>query len=706
MIDLIKRRTPEMAELFTTERINGRDGKGVYEIEAVNGKIALRGSDNIAIAMAYYRYLRDFCGVNLSWCGNRAVYESPNAPLPVKKITFPIEQEKRMCLSYETYMNGACWWDWERWETELDLMAMNGINMPLCLAGYEAVWYYAALKLNINREDALNFLSGVCYYPLQLEGRIDSYLQLVDTDFLKARIELGNKILARARELGMTPVMQGFTGHVPKYLRGYFKKIDMTPVTRFYRFQNTFRLMPSDELFEKIGASLYEKQKELFGTAEYYICDPFCNVEPLVKGEAFQKSYGAALYSLMDRYADGAVWVLDVSSFSRALVSGVPEGRVLIVDTDGTECERYKGFGGLAFIVGTYFNRGGRTTLHGNIKALADNPYSRIKSRYKNAIGTGLFPGSTDQNPLYCDLAFQMLTESEKVDVDTWLRDYSYRRWGSGEKCLSNAALLLYSTCYSEKCTGSETGSIIAARPSTELAHTAPGDTLELRYENLELCSALELMLSSKGEYTSGYVFDVCDILRQLMSNYARRLYSAVMTGFNNRDARLFETSANAFLKLLEELDGLLNTMPEFRLDTYLKRASDAGLSKADKQNFELCLLCQVTMFGPFSDPEYYDAAWREWADLVGSYYYRRWNSFFKMLAENFKKKKRVSTVTRKQLNGRNMTRGNKYYKKLDAEERKWITKYNPQSPSAEDTLETAEKLFRKYSKLIADDIL
>ncbi len=28
------------------------------------------------------------------------------------------------------------YWDWERWEKEIDWMAVHGINMPLALVGY------------------------------------------------------------------------------------------------------------------------------------------------------------------------------------------------------------------------------------------------------------------------------------------------------------------------------------------------------------------------------------------------------------------------------------------------------------------------------------------------------------------------------------------------------------------------------------------
>lgn len=32
------------------------------------------------------------------------------------------------------------WWDWERWEKEIDWMALQGINMPLAFTGQEAIW--------------------------------------------------------------------------------------------------------------------------------------------------------------------------------------------------------------------------------------------------------------------------------------------------------------------------------------------------------------------------------------------------------------------------------------------------------------------------------------------------------------------------------------------------------------------------------------
>lgn len=32
------------------------------------------------------------------------------------------------------------WWDWKRWEKEIDWMALQGVNLPLAFTGQEAIW--------------------------------------------------------------------------------------------------------------------------------------------------------------------------------------------------------------------------------------------------------------------------------------------------------------------------------------------------------------------------------------------------------------------------------------------------------------------------------------------------------------------------------------------------------------------------------------
>jgi len=600
-------------------------------------------------------------------------------------------------LSYEYYANGACWWDFDRWKSELDLLASHGVNMPLLPIGHEAAWYYAMLTIDINREDAIGFLSGPAYYPYQLAGRLDSFLPMIDTDYLKQQRDLGQRVIEYARELGMSPILQGFNGHVPKQFKAYFPKSNIMPMTPWRNFAQTYRISPDDPLFMQVGQALREKQADFFGTADYYIASPFDEVKPLIEKATNFAGFGRAISELMG----GATFVLTAESYRPSLLHDVNKSKVLIFDADGTHHDAEHGFDGVPFIVGTRFNSGGRTTLHGDVHALAGNPYLKVKSEFQNAAGPGYFPDSDGQNPLYAGLALEMLNQDGKIGLDGWLEGYAEKRYGSDEKCLADAMKRLAETCYSPECTGRETGSVIAARPSTELAHTAPFDTLKLRYDNKKLCEALALLLQSKSADTDGYAFDACDILRQIMSNRARELYADVMDGFSRRDARLFEQSTNAFLKALEDMDGLLNTSDSFRLETRLKHASSCAVGKLDPQNFEVNLLCQITLFGPFSAPEYYDDAWREWGDLVGGYYLKRWHSFFEMLAKSFQKRGNFSTVTRKQINGRNERRGSKFYKTLDEIERKWISQYKPTEESGVrgQELEAVRRLATVYLK-------
>ena len=704
MHDLIKRNTPAIALSFVTELIEKAEGKGIYEIEAVNGKIVLRGDCTISIAMAYYRYLKEYCGVNLSWCGNTQLHVS-SAPLPIHKITHVIEQDKRVCMNYRVFSYSACWWDWERWEHEIDFMAMNGINMPLSVVGTEAIWFHVLKDLGYSDEGALSYLSGPCYWSWQLMTNLDSNLALTDPEYVEGRLQLGKKIIKRETELGMSPIMQGYSGQVPRTIIRIFKKARLRHNPAWCNFATTYQVEPSDPLFKKLGKAFLEKQLRLLGANHYYACDPLHDNAPVTRGSnEYLQNIGKAVFKLYDSFDSESVWVMQSDSLREKLVKSVPKDRCLILDLDGSKHLENNGFWGYDFILGTQNNIGGRNTLHGSIKALADNPYLQEKKKYENIVGTGMFPESVDQNPLYYDLALQMLTENKEINLDDWLRSYALRRYGSNEECLVDAMTALKDSCYSEKCTGRETGSFICARPSTEMKHAAIGDTMELRYDNKLLFDAADALLSAKKAEKDGYSYDACDIVRQLLSNHIRNLYKDTMDGYRNKDVRKFETSSNAFLRLLEDIDRLLQTREELSLFKWLSDAHDAANTDNDKQNFEINVLTQISLWGPINNTVLYDMAWHEWGGLIKTYYAMRWRSFFELLAVNFKGIRRISTVTHKQLNDRNEHRGSGFYKNLERTERNWIATCSPEEPSGENTLSVAKELLSKYRKAILEE--
>lgn len=47
-------------------------------------------------------------------------------------------------------------WDWDRWEKEIDWMALHGINIPLAVTGAEAVWYNVLDKLGYTKTEIMS----------------------------------------------------------------------------------------------------------------------------------------------------------------------------------------------------------------------------------------------------------------------------------------------------------------------------------------------------------------------------------------------------------------------------------------------------------------------------------------------------------------------------------------------------------------------
>ena len=111
------------------------------------------------------------------------------------------------------------WWDWPQWERMIDWMALHGINMPLAVTGQEAVWQKLCRKLGLSDDEIGRVLRRSGLSAVRLDGlhrRLGRPLAAVWID-RTPRAGAGRSS-RRERELGMTPVLQGFTGHVPAAL--------------------------------------------------------------------------------------------------------------------------------------------------------------------------------------------------------------------------------------------------------------------------------------------------------------------------------------------------------------------------------------------------------------------------------------------------------------------------------------------------------
>ncbi|MBQ8503047.1 MAG: alpha-N-acetylglucosaminidase [Clostridia bacterium] len=693
MLNLIRRNTPYIADAFTLALTKKINGKSYYEVSEQNGKIHIEGDCKISLAMGYYAYLKKYCRVNFAHCGNKD-FTVRSAPLPDEKMSKIIDQDKRAYFNYCTFGYSMRSWQWEEWEKEIDFMAMNGINMPLTVVGYEAVMFYTLCDFGFSEKEALAFIAGPSYYPWQMMTNLDTFMHIPDKKFIDKRLELGKKILQRELELGMTPIQQGFAGHIPEKLKEKFSlSSELQYLPTWCGFPGTCQLDPLDKNFTLFGTALLEKQKELFGSYHYYACDPFHENEPPVEGDKYLSDVGRTISKMYTDFDPDSVWVMQGWSLREQIVKAVEKDKLLILDLDGSKNPKMNGFWGYSFICGTLHNFGDRNSLHGSVKLLAENQYSIAKKKYPNCEGTGLFMEGFFQNPLYYDLAFTVITEKEAIDLELWLSDYAERRYGSDEKCLKNAVKLLRDSCYREECTGRETSSIICARPSTTHYHTAPNDHVELRYDNEKLLEAVKELLKSEKADKDGYYFDLCDILRQYMSNSAKEVYFEITDSFKKKDETSFKEKTGRFLEILEQADRLLSTRPELTFDSHIDEAIRNACCEEHKDIFRKNEITLMTIWGPFENNELFDYAWKEWAGLIKHYYMPRWEMFFNELWESFDTDGCHISDTPFNHNERNDYETTAFQKKLRDFEFAFIESYKGSEKSEEKTIDVVRDI-------------
>ena len=83
--------------------------------------------------------------------------------VPTGKIRQETAMQNRYYLNYCTYSYSMAFWDWERWEKEIDWMALHGINMPLSITGMEVVWYNLLKRVGYTTEEINEFISGPAF---------------------------------------------------------------------------------------------------------------------------------------------------------------------------------------------------------------------------------------------------------------------------------------------------------------------------------------------------------------------------------------------------------------------------------------------------------------------------------------------------------------------------------------------------------------
>ena len=495
--------------------------KDYFEIDSKDGKVLITGNSDLSLATGLNWYLKYVAGIHLSW--NNPSQKLPEVlPLPQKKIRQATAMKNRYYLNYCTYSYSMAFWDWERWEKEIDWMAMHGINMPLSITGMEVVWYNLLKRIGYTTEEINEFISGPAFMAWWQMNNLEGWGGPNPDSWYRQQEALQKKIIARMRELGIEPVFPGYAGMVPRNI-GEKLGYQIADPGKWCGFPRPAFLSTEDEHFDSFAAMYYEELEKLYGKAKYYSMDPFHeggNTEGVDLAKA-----GTSIMSAMKKANPEAVWVMQAwqANPREAMVNTLDSSDLLVLDLYSEKLPQWgdpesmwyreKGFGKHDWLYCMLLNFGGNVGLHGRMEQLVNGYYNACAHvNGKTLRGVGATPEGIENNPVMFELLYELPWREERFSPDEWLQAYLKARYGNDlSPEVAEAWRALEHTVYNAPKNYQGEGtveSLLCARPGFHLDRTSTWGYAKLFYSPDSTAKAARLLLSVADQYKGNNNFE------------------------------------------------------------------------------------------------------------------------------------------------------------------------------------------------------
>ncbi len=649
------------ASRVRVERIDaGAGGETVGEYEASGGLLTLRGSDPIAAASALSRYLQRN--------GRRITWESPRLD-PVFDV-WPDAPQSAICTPFEIryYLNmvthgySAPYWDWIRWERELDWMALHGVTHPFILTAFEVVFAETLRRSGVPSEEAQAWIGSAAHIPWMSVGGVHDFGGPLPARWAEERVELARRIVRRATDLGMTPVLPVTGGHVPRSLAG-----DRAEEIEWQGWRSAM-VEPSSPEYARLVGTFLEVQRELLGDPgprPVLAVDPYIESLPPSGDIPALAAAGRGIHRAITDVYPEATWLLQGWPFHyhrgfwtddrvEAYLSGVPHERLLLIDLWGEHAPMWRaGMHGRRWIWTAVHNFGGRFALFGDLVGLARDVSELEAERPERLEGIGLAPEAIENNTVYYELATDLAWGA--VEVDRWLEAYAVQRYGIDDGHAREAWRLLAETLYAPGRTRSIPSPVIA-RPWSA---TAPFATQRLAGEALPTAPArmsanidaendpavlgdlpriaraarLLIGLHGRAPLRDALEHDAVELTGHVLAQQTRRHIRGILLAFEHRDATGIRQHAARLHRDLLDLDALAATREEFRLSTWIDAARAWGETPDEALVMERDARSLVSVWG-HQTSGLHDYSGRHWSGLIRDLYAPRWEAWAEWLAD------------------------------------------------------------------------
>jgi alpha-N-acetylglucosaminidase len=642
------------AEAFSVGWIPPENGHEVFEVSASGGKVSVKGSSGLAICRGAYTYLRKECHSMVTWSGQHLEIPSRFPDWNGRAVS-----PYQFVLYYNvcTFGYTTAFWNWERWQRELDWMALHGVNLPLAMDGQEIIWDRVWKSLGLTQAEVDRFSVGPGQLPWHRMGNLNYFDGPLPRGWMEQKRVLQKKIASSMTELGMSPVVPAFAGHVPEaFMRVFPKATVHTQIwagTSMPSLSKTFLLDPKEvDLYKEIGGRFIREYKKEYGLGEYYLADPVNEMRvPVSKEHRYEDlaNFGRTIYEgilagdpngkWMKQswlfYSDWKFW--DEKSIE-AFLSKVPDDRMIIIDYTGDAppsetpsgrptqpvWERTNGFFGKHWINGMLHTLGGNNNIKGNLELIDSQPAEVLASSHKgNLVGWCMCPEGTQTNEVAYELMTDIGWEANKINLDDWITSYCQSRYGGCPPAMTQAWKHLMQSAYGEEAWVSKHSwqRTPSLNPTPIAIKAGPVFQQAVR----EFLSCADLLKSSQL-----YRNDLIEFVAQAVGGSVDFNLAAACQAHRNGEPDVRDRKARESLDMLRRIDGIMNLREDRRLETWCNDAQGWGHSPAEAVYYQSNARLLITYWGW---PPLSDYATRVWSGLIRDYFIGRWRTFFHGLA-------------------------------------------------------------------------
>jgi len=676
-----------------------------FEITAKGGKPCIKGNTWVNIASGLNWYLKYYAGVQLTWNQMKTTLPA-TLPLPKKAERRETDLKLRYDFNYCTFSYSMAFWDWTRWQTEIDWMALHGVNLPLAVVGEEGVWRNLLLRLGYTRDEVGKFIAGPAFLAWWEMDNLEGWGGPLPDSWYAQQEKLQKQILKRMREWGMEPVLPGYSGMLPSNAHEKLG-VNVADGGSWNGYVRPTFLQPTDSRFHEIASLYYEELTKLYGKANYYSMDPF-HEGGNTKGVDLDAS-GKSIMREMKATNPKAVWVIQGWNENprEALIHNLPQGDLLILDLF-SECrpkwgiasifQDDEGYGNHQWLFCLLQNFGANVGLHGRMDQLLNNFYqTKTNPKAAHLKGIGFTMEGSENNPVMFELMSELPWRPDKFGKEEWLRGYVRARYGTDDPALQQAWQILGATIYNCPMGNNQQGpheSIFCGRPSAYNFQVSSWSKMSNYYNPDDILRAATLFASVADKYrgNNNYEYDLVDIVRQAMADQGRVQYEQTMADYKAFRPQAFAKDSKRFLDMLLLQDKLLGTRSEFRLGRWTTQARSLGHTEAEKDLYEWNARVQITTWGNrfcADNGGLRDYAHKEWQGLLSDFYHKRWSTYFSELTKQMEAKQKPDIEKLGSGKYKGMTTDELFKLALEQDvnidwyalEEPWTLQHNPYSP-------------------------